>query len=703
MMKDDNSKINRRIEMVFFVFILCNLIVVIQLFYLQVFKHSFFKRKAQKMHLSTVKQQIGRGTIYDRAGKKLAMSIKTESICVDPRKVWYKKKVSAYLAKKLGMDRNVILKKFRSKKHFEYIKRKVDGETAGEILSKKFRGVYSRTEEKRFYPMNETASHVIGFTGIDNRGLEGLEMKYEKYLRGKIGRVQVWRDAKRRTVMINKVDIRKAERGGDMYLTLDANIQSKAQEELKQAVEKYRAKSGSVVVMNPKTGAIYAIGNYPDYDPNNFSGYDSSVMRNRAVTDIYEPGSTFKIFTMSAFLKEYPDDTSIKVHCGNGKAFFFDRNIHDHEKYAWLTVPEIIKYSSNIGIVSLALKIKQEKLYKEYSRFGFGKETGVDLPGEVGGILRSYREWDNTTLTSIPYGQEVAVTAVQLARAYAVLANGGYMIQPFIVDKIVKNDRVVYRHKAGKSKRIVSREIREELVKMLEMVTEKDGTGKKAAIDRYAVAGKTGTAQKHNKNGKGYMRGKYVASFIGFLPAENPEVLTLVVVDEPSPVYYGGDVAAPVFREINQMMISHLPVLPGGGRVIAEAQEEKTEPVKLPDFYMKQYSEAKEFLTDNKVRFSRYGFGHHVIGQDPPAGSVVERDNEVSVFIGDRVDGEKVRVYMPDLKGLSIRKTLRVMSAMGLSVKCVGSGMAVEQDPKPGVAVPRDKVCVINFKIGDRS
>ncbi|HRU39247.1 MAG TPA: penicillin-binding protein 2, partial [Candidatus Goldiibacteriota bacterium] len=501
---DKTAGANRRIEFLFWIMAVAGCVVVLQLLNLQVLRQSFYREKAQKMHLSTVKQQVGRGTIFDRNGKKVAESISAGSVYICPPEIREKNRAAALLSRELDLPLHVVMKKINSRNGFEYIKRKIDFEKADKILSHGIRGIYAQTEQKRFYPLGRAAAHITGFSGMDNNGLEGTELYYEKLLRGKTGRLQIRRDAKQRPVIINTTDIKKAEKGADLYLTIDSQVQYSAQAELDAAAEKYRAKAGSIIVMNPNNGAIYAMANYPSYDPNNMEGFGPESRKNRAVTDIYEPGSTFKIFPMSLYIREFKDADSQKVFCGNGAYEFFGRTVHDHEKHGWLTFDEVIKYSSNIGMVNLGLKVPQEKLYREFVNFGFGRPTRIDMPHEPSGILRHYKEWDNISLTSIPYGQEVAVTPIQMARAYAVIANGGFLITPHIVERAEKNGKVIYR--AGKEKpvRVLGEKECERLSRMLVGVTDKDGSGKKAVITGYTVAGKTGTAQKHNEKGRGY-------------------------------------------------------------------------------------------------------------------------------------------------------------------------------------------------------
>lgn len=703
----DSRDINSRIEWVFIIFSVFIAAVFIQLINLQVIKHGFFKQKAQQMHLHTLKQQVGRGTIYDREGRELAVSVKTKSICVEPRKIREKSKAVNILSSKLGVSKQFAESKVRSSRAFEYVVRKVESSVAEEIMSQNIRGIYARDEEKRFYPLGSAAAHVIGFSGTDNTGLEGAELFYEKYLRGKTGRVQIKRDAMRRPIMINSVDIKKAEAGADLYLTIDALIQAAAQEELEKTCVKYNATKGSVIVMNPENGAIYALANYPSFDPNEFEKYGSDAIRNRAVTDIFEPGSTFKIFPVSAYLKLYKDGESHKFFCGNGKQFFFDRPVHDHEKHGWLTTEEVIKYSSNIGMVEMGLKIGQEKLYKEFVNFGFGSKTGIDLPGEASGLMRHYKNWDNISMTSIPYGQEIAVTAVQLAAAYCAVANGGYAVKPHVVRKIEKNSRNIFTYRDEKKQRIIGKGEQQKMAGMLRTACEPDGTGKKAALANYQVAGKTGTAQKHNEDGKGYKKNKYNASFVGFLPADNPQMLALVVVDEPGPyIYYGGDVAAPVFASLGRRVISMLKIAPDAN--VAEAANIAEKENAAPDFTagdyaMMDFRSVKKTLVDAGVRYEQVGFGKTVISQKPKAGEKLASGETVMLFLGDRLKDESIRVYMPNLKGMTIRKAIDVLSVYGIQPKCEGSGFAVTQEPKAGIAVGDKESCVVRFEMGDNT
>lgn len=699
---NDGKDINKRIEAVYFIIIAVLVIFVLRLIFMQVIQYSFYKKHAERQQLETIKQQIGRGTIYTSDNKKIAVSVKTFAVSANPKQIKNITEIADYLSKQLGLSRHTIMNKLSLKKKFVYLARKVDSEKAAAIIARNLTGIYMEPEEKRYYPLHETGANLVGFTGLDNTGLEGIEESFEKYLCGKRGSMVIRKDAKGQPIITDVVSVKKGEVGADLYLTIDSNIQYYAQQELKTAVEKYKAKTGMIVSMNPNTGAIYAMANYPYFDPNNFDKYAPEIRKNRVVTDVFEPGSTFKIFTMSAILKDRPSVYTEKVHCGDGKMVFFDRTVHDHEKHGWLTIPEVIKYSSNIGIVELALKVKPEKLYDEYQSYGFGKPTGADLPGEVAGILKPYEKWTNSTLSSIPYGQEVAVTAMQLLRAYAALANGGHLVSPYVVEKIKKDGNTIYENKIISGDKIVNIETRQKLLTMLKMVTEKGGTGTKAAIMGYNVAGKTGTAQKHNPKGKGYLPGKYVCSFIGFFPADKPEVVTLVIVDEPKEIWaFGGDVAAPAFKNLSNTMISSMHILSDSTQEkIQEADKPEKQIIsKLPNFYMKQFVEAKKYLSDNDIKYERIGFGKVVIKQKPEPKKTVQPSDVVSVYLGDVDNNKAIKIYMPDVKGYSIRKAIEVLAIYGLKATCTGSGLAVAQEPKPGVLLTTGTECKINFAI----
>ncbi len=689
----------RRIELTVLFFAACMAVIAVKLIWLQVIKYGFYREKAADIHTKTSKMQFGRGAIYDRNGRELAISIASESICANPRAVKAKESTAAYLAAKLGISRHEVLQKLRKKSGFVYIKRKVKPEIAGEILDKKIPGIYSEREEQRIYPMKQLAAHVVGFAGIDNTGLDGVERDYEKYLKGKMSSVVVYLDAKRRALS-TKTKSHPGDGGADIYLTIDSSIQYSAEKELAEMAQKWKAKAGSVIVMNPNTGEIYAMANYPSYDPNNFKEYSDWVRKNRAITDIYEPGSTFKAFTMSAYINKFPFDWDKKYYCEKGKYVMKYRTVNDHEPYEELDVQSIMKYSSNIGFVKMAERMNDPgALYREYVRYGFGRKTGIDLSGENSGLLRPVDKWSAVSIAAIPYGQEIAVTSIQLAKAYAAIANGGREITPYVVMKAERNGSLLFMHKGKVGGRVVGNSTREKIVKMLESVCEKDGTGFNAQIPGYKVAGKTGTAQKHNENGKGYKSGAYVASFIGFFPSDKPQLLTLVMIDEPKVLYYGGQVAAPIFKKISTYAISQMKILPDEKALsqYADSADVQNNFKQMPDLRKKSVSEASLLLKKSDVVMRVIGKGNIVEKQEPNPGVKISPGQKVYVYTDTREKSSSQSVYMPNVKGLSIRKTVAILKELGLETECVGSGIAVSQIPGPGKAVKRGSRCTVTF------
>jgi len=697
--KSKGASDSRRIEIIVLSFSAFMAVIAFKLIWLQVVQYGFYNKFASRIHTTTAKMQYGRGAIYDRNGRELAISLRYESICANPIAVRSKDVTASYLAAKLGISRHEVLQKLKKRSGFVYIKRKVKPEVAGEILDRKLPGIYSESEEQRFYPMKQLAAHVVGFAGMDNTGLDGVEKDYEKYLKGKRGSVVVYRDAKRRAIS-TRTKAGKGDTGADIYLTIDSSIQYSAEKELSEIAQKWNAKAGSVIVMNPNTGEIYAMANYPSYDPNNFEAYSDWVRKNRAITDIYEPGSTFKAFTMSAYINKFPLNWQREYDCENGKYVMKYRTVNDHEPYGVLDVPSIMKVSSNIGFVKMAERMNDPgALYREYVRYGFGRKTGIDLSGENAGLLRTVDKWSAVSIAAVPYGQEIAATSIQLIKAYAALANGGREVTPYVVMKAQRNGSTVFSHNGKIGGRVVGNSTREKVVKMLEAVCEKDGTGFNAQIPGYKVAGKTGTAQKHNENGRGYKPGAYVGSFIGFFPSDKPQVVTLVMLDEPKVVYYGGEIAAPIFRKVSTYAISQMKLLPDEKAMNAYAEASGREPVSntLPDLRKKTINEASALVKNSGGIIRVIGRGNIISRQEPKPGTKLASGQKVYVYFEKSGTDSSQAVYMPNLRGLSIRKAVTILKEMGLEADCVGSGIAVSQVPGPGTAMKRGSRCTVTF------
>ncbi|MEE8360366.1 MAG: penicillin-binding transpeptidase domain-containing protein [Candidatus Omnitrophota bacterium] len=502
-----------------------------------------------------------RGDILDRNYRKLALDHSVYSVFAAPRKISADRKdsVAQALSKVLGLDKGLVLSRIEKDKAFVWIKRELDKDLSDAVEALNIDGVELLKEYKRFYPKGSLASHIIGFAGLDDTGLEGVELEYDSYLKGSPGWRWTVRDAKRRNIFSGDVKSIPPSEGLNVILTIDETIQHIAERELEKVFEKYRAKSASIIIMDPHTGEILALANRPTFDLNDFSRSTKDQMRNRAVTDLYEPGSVFKIVTASCAIENRAVELDQEFFCENGKYRVGGRILHDHKPYATLTFREIFEKSSNIGVTKVAEVLGRDEIYKFSRLFGFGDLTGIDLPGEAVGILRPPREWSAVSISAVPIGQEVGVTSIQLVTAVSAIANGGRLLRPHIVKEIRNaNGDLIKAFSLQESKRVLSRESAKIIRDILKGVVE-NGTGRNAKADSYTTAGKTGTAQKIESGG-GYSHSKFVASFLGFAPAESPKIAIIVSLDEPRPVYYGGLVSAPVFRNVAVDVLRYLNV-----------------------------------------------------------------------------------------------------------------------------------------------
>ena len=502
-----------------------------------------------------------RGVIYDRNLRELAVSINLNSVFLDPLMVEDKDLAVQRLSEVLKIDRDRMIKKLNNEDRFVWLARKVQPEIERAIRNLKIKGVGFIKEPQRVYPNGTLASHLVGFVGLDDNGLEGIELALDKFLKGTIGWRYSIRDAKKREVPGYEYREIPPADGNDVILTIDNVVQAFAERELEHAFEKYNAKGGNIIIMDPFTGDILALANRPTYDPNNLKAYPVEARRNRAICDFFEPGSSFKIVTLTAVLEEDALSTEDELFCEDGEFKWHNHFYHDHKPHGWLSFRDVIKYSSNIGTMKSAIKLGENRLYRYTKRFGFGKKTGIDLPGEVKGIIRHPNKWSKLSLCSISMGQELTVTALQLACAMSSLANGGYFVRPRIIDRIQdKTGHTIEQFKPTKLHRVVSTETTREAREVLRGVVE-EGTGKSAEVKGYFPAGKTGTAQKIEPNGT-YSHRKFMSSFIGLLPFDKPRFVIVVIMDEPRPSYYGGTVCAPVFKEVATQLMRYYKIEP---------------------------------------------------------------------------------------------------------------------------------------------
>ena len=512
-------------------------------------------RMAEQQHRQTVAIPASRGTIYDRTGVQLAIGEQATTVYANPRIVRAPRRVAYEAGRILGVDVPDLYARLRDPDlGFVYVKRKADPAQAALLEKKGLDGLGFYPEERRWYPQHRIGAHVIGYAGLDNEGLSGVELRLDRLLRGRAGSETVVRDPFGRA--IDFLGEESEREGRSVVLTLDHTIQANAESVLRETVERFQAQSATAIVLEPKSGDVLAMAVAPGFDANRFGATPPEVARNRTVTDVYEPGSTFKLITVAGALSErlVTPQTSFVLPYSIQVA---DRVIHDAESRGTetMTVARILSHSSNVGAITLAQKLGKERLSRWISRFGFGRHTGIGFPGEAQGFVLKPEEWSGSTIGNVPIGQGIAVTPVQMAAAYGAVANGGVWVQPHLVERIEGSPRV-----EPKRRRVIKPFVAAQLNAMLQNVVSA-GTGTSAAVPGYRVAGKTGTAEKPSPRG-GYGTGKYVASFIGMVPASDPQLVILVVVDEPSVTYWGGVVAAPAFAQIARFALQYLELPP---------------------------------------------------------------------------------------------------------------------------------------------
>jgi len=533
---------------------------------LQILEGAVFAEKAQQLHKMRVRIPPIRGNILDKSGELLALNVPCYSIFWRKQSdVWEREKLrKAFLL--VNKDWEQIEKKIYQGASFIYLARDADGQTLKSIKKIDAESIEWKERKKRSYPNGQLAANVVGFTDVDSKGLEGVELRYREFLQGTATSYMSERDGLGNNLPSLVWSNSSSTRGGDVYLTLDKVIQYIVESEIEKTYEKFEPKSVIAVALNPNTGEVLALANLPTYDPNNYKEHPSSHYRNRSITDLFEPGSTFKIITAAAALEEKLYSPETKVFCENGSYRVARHIVHDHHPYGMLTFRETLEHSSNIGFTKIGQKMGEATLYRYVRAFGFGEKTGIDLPGELKGILRPLSQWSKLSIAAIPFGQEIGVTPLQLTTAVAVVANEGVLMKPYIVDRIVDGQgRTLKKNCPQEVRKVISPPTAHLLTQLLVGVVE-NGTGQPARIPGYRIAGKTGTSQKYIP-GKGYSHRIFTSSFIGYAPAFDPEIVLLIMVDEPNGAYYGAQVAAPPFKRIIRKVLRHLEIPPNQKKI----------------------------------------------------------------------------------------------------------------------------------------
>lgn len=643
-------------------FIVVCVAIVVRSFQFQVLATEQWRAKAERQYQKVIPLAPQRGAIYDRKGEALAVSLEVDSLFLEPQRVSDVPRTASALSSALELPYDTVKNKLSSGKNFVWLKRQLTPQESGRI-DRKLPGIGFAKEHQRFYPNAQLAGQMLGFTGLDPDGLEGLELKYNDLLLGQGGYLVTEKDNLGRAIGAGSQKVEGAGPGGHLVLTIDKNVQYIAEKELAQGVLSAGAKAGCVVILEPATGRVLAMASMPDFNPNAVSRYRPANWRNRVLSDTYEPGSTFKVFVLAAALNEGVVKPYQYIDCEMGSYSVGGKVIHDHSPHGAITVSDILKYSSNIGFAKIGKKLERQRLHHYLTEFGFGAPSGVDLPGETTGLLRKPKQWFEIDLAAISFGQGVTVTPMQVATAMTAIANGGNLMQPYLVEKVVDGfGEVIEEHQPKVVRQVVSREVANSVRDMMMTVTEQGGTGTLAVVPGYRTAGKTGTAQKADPVSGGYSKDKRVASFVGFIPAENPKLVMLVMLDEPTGQVYGGLIAAPIFSRIASQTLQYLGVPPN-----------------IPD--------GKNQILPSAEQIAKALEAARVESEAPP---VVDIDSIVAA----EVDGETIVApvasgpLMPDFVGMSARQVLQVIEKDHINVRLIGSGRVIEQEPAAGAAIP---------------
>ncbi|MEW6720476.1 MAG: penicillin-binding protein [Thermodesulfobacteriota bacterium] len=645
------------------------ILVVLRAFHIQVLGVKGIRERSAKQYGTSIPLIPKRGAILDRMGNELAVSIATKSIFVQPGKLKFPKEAAALLAPRVSRPASELRKLFASEKGFVWVRRQMPSTAADEAVlevkqalaaldpgargkASAVDGIGTVEEPKRFYPNRELAASLLGFTNLDCAGIEGVELALDNYLRGERAHLLCERDARGRLIVPASASVDVDSKGHSVTLTIDRNIQHIAERELQASVAKYRARGGMALVLSPKTGEILAMATAPTFNPNAPNGAPAEARRNQPLTDSFEPGSTFKVFTLASALELGAIGAEDRFFCENGKYAYAGRTIHDTHKYGWLDARDILKYSSNIGITKINDRMDGDRFYDMIRAFGFGARTGIELKGEVQGISPSRAAFNSRIRrATVSFGQGISVTPLQLAAGMAAVVNGGKAMKPYVVREIRDPEGTpVYRGEPRELRRVLSPRTSARMREILGDVVQGDGTGTQARIKGFLVGGKTGTAQKVEPGTGRYSDTRRTASFVGFLPLQDPELLILVVIDEPRGQVYGGVVAAPAFNQIAVKTAYYLGIQPT--ETVAAAEIEKpAQPVRA-------------------------------------GASVIPVSTAAS-------PGQMI---MPDLSGLSMGRVVDMMNRFPVRLSISGSGIAREQTPSPGAVLFPGAECSVRFR-----
>ena len=708
---------NRRLLMLGGGLFLWVAIIIARLLYLQIFQYGDFVKQAARQQQRSVDVSPSRGVIYDRNGHELAMSVSVDSIFAVPSEIPDQQSAAEVLAKVLKTDPDEILARLRASRAFAWVARKVDNDVSDRVRSLNLRGIYFQKESKRFYPKNELGAQVLGYVGLDDEGLGGVEREFDAELKGKPGRMLITMDAKRR--WFGSVE-RQPLPGENLVLTIDEKIQYIAERELERAMAETHAQAGTVIVQNPHTGEILALANRPTFNPNAFRAVSPEQMKNRAVSDVYEPGSTFKVVTIAAALEEKLTNPDESIDCQNGAIYIAGVRIRDHKAYGDLTTSQILERSSDVGAIKLGLRLGEERFDHYIRGFGFGTQTGVELPGETRGITKPVSRWSKVSIGAISMGQEIGVSPVQLVSMISTIANDGLYTPPRILAASSQPNQALQSvaYKVPDQRRVVSALTAVQMRRMMEGVVLR-GTGRRAILDGYTAGGKTGTAQKIDPRTGTYSHSQLIASFAGFAPVNTPAITVAVILDSPVGPHEGGQVAAPVFARVTQQVLAYLNV----------AQDVE---VRSPQRQMWRAA-ASQVKDDDIAESSPDRFGATLTPEDtsttaaaaapapaPAAGATVRpasltKSQAIAASVpadpplvapklpappaprGTVVVDVEGGAVVPSFVGRPLRQVVELAQQAGIEIDVVGSGVAREQAPAAGTRIPAGAHVAVRF------
>lgn len=709
----------RRLILAFAMVLVISFGLILRLGYIQLVTGEELKKGALEQWTKGIEIKSKRGIIYDRNGKKLAISISSYTVWANPADIVDPDSTAKQVAKVLDMDESVVYEKITKKRNVEKIKQWIDRDEAKELRKLKLPGIEIVDDNKRFYPYEDFASHIIGFTDIDNNGLYGIEKTYDKYLSGAPGRWVRIEDARGKQMPYDGERVYDAEDGLHAVLTIDETIQHFAEKAAMESLATTKAKNVSITVMEPSTGDILAMVNLPQYNPNsprdpideemeekwaNLSQeelqkewYD--MWRNFTINDSYEPGSTFKTIVAAAALEEGIVDIDSQFYCDG-----FVRDIPGevlkcvrwYNPHGAQTLKEGMENSCNVVFVNLGRRLGKEKLYKYIKAFGFGEKTGIELTGEQEGIIPSDIDViKEINLATMSYGHGIAVTPIQLVNAISAIANGGNLMKPRLVSKLIDNENnTVIENEPEAIRQVISKATSDDMLDMMEGVVS-TGSGVSAYVPGYRVAGKTGTAQKII-DGR-YAPGKYIGSFVAAAPADNPQIVVLVIVDEPVGAYYGGSVAAPVAGRLIEETLAYLDV---EKQFTEEEKAEHEYMVKVPDVRNKTIEEAGEILAEAGLRYTTESIhvveDSAIVGQFPLPGTEVSEGSIIDLYLAEEFKFDD-KVIMPDLKGKSKEEVMEILDDIGLGYRFEGEGWVVDQNPEPGMKIDINSNVEVEF------